>query len=63
VTRVTPILNQFREYMQCGVVERVRVMSGSPRQARLLFGFDAAEWLFLVAGVALTTVVAAVFVF
>jgi len=29
----------------------------------LLFGFDGAEWLFLVAGVALTMVVAAVFVF
>jgi hypothetical protein len=36
-------------------------MLGSPR--RLLFGFDGADWLFLAAGVALTTVVAAVFVF
>jgi len=38
-------------------------MSGSLGRVRLLFGFDAADWLFLVAGVALTTVVAAVFVF
>jgi hypothetical protein len=37
-------------------------MSGYPEQVRLLFGFEAADWLFLVAGVALVTAFAAVFV-
>jgi len=38
-------------------------MSASQEQVRLLFGFEAADWLFLAGGVALTAVVAAVFVF
>ncbi len=38
-------------------------MSGSPKQVRLLFGFEAADWLFLAGGIALTAVVAAAFVF
>jgi hypothetical protein len=38
-------------------------MSDSPERTRLVFGFEAADWLFLVGGVALTAVVAAVFVF
>jgi hypothetical protein len=38
-------------------------MLGSPKRVRLLFGFEAADWLFLAGGVALTAVVAAVFVF
>jgi len=38
-------------------------MSGYPEQARLLFGFEAADWLFLAGGVALTAVVAAMIVF
>jgi len=37
-------------------------MSGSPEQARILYGFEAADWLFLVVGVALVTAFAAVFV-
>ncbi len=37
-------------------------MPGSPEQARILFGFEAADWLFLAGGVALVTVFAAVFV-
>ncbi len=38
-------------------------MSSSPEQARILFGFEAADWLFLAVGVALTAIVAAVIVF
>jgi len=38
-------------------------MSGYPEQVRLLFGFEAADWLFLAGGVALTAVVAAMIVF
>jgi hypothetical protein len=37
-------------------------MLGSPERVRLLFGFEAADWLFLAGGVVLTAVVAAVFV-
>jgi hypothetical protein len=37
-------------------------MSSFSERPRLLFGFEAADWLFLVAGVALVTVFAAVFV-
>jgi hypothetical protein len=37
-------------------------MSGSSKRVRLLFGFEAADWLFLAAGVMLTALVAAVFV-
>jgi hypothetical protein len=37
-------------------------MSGSLKPA-LLFGFEAADWLLLVGGVALSAVFAAVFVF
>jgi hypothetical protein len=37
-------------------------MSSSPEQVRILFGFEAADWLFLAGGVALVTVFAAVFV-
>jgi hypothetical protein len=37
-------------------------MSSSLQQTRLLFGFEPADWLFLVGGVALVTVFAAVFV-
>jgi hypothetical protein len=32
------------------------------QEARLLFGFEPADWLFLAGGIALTTVVAAVLV-
>ncbi len=38
-------------------------MSSSPEQARILFGFETADWLFLAGGIALTAVVAAVIVF
>jgi len=38
-------------------------MSGSPKRARILFGFETVDWLYLAGGVALTAVVAAVFVF
>ncbi len=38
-------------------------MAGSPEQARLLFGFETADWLLLVAGVTLSAVFAAVFIF
>jgi hypothetical protein len=37
------------------------IMSGSPEQARILFGFEAGDWLYLAGGVALTAVIAAVF--
>jgi len=33
-------------------------MSGSPQQRRLLFGFEAADWLFLACGIVLVAVVA-----
>ena len=45
-----------------GVLKGLCVMSSSLEQARLLFGFEPADWLFLVGGVALVTVFAAVFV-
>ena len=38
-------------------------MLGSPKRVRLLFGLEAADWLFLAGGVAVTAVVAAVIVF
>jgi hypothetical protein len=38
-------------------------MLSCPKRVRLLFGFEAADWLYLASGVALTAVVAAVFVF
>jgi hypothetical protein len=38
-------------------------MSGRRKQVRLLFGFEAADWLFLFGGVALVAGVAVVFVF
>jgi hypothetical protein len=38
-------------------------MSASPQRHRLLFGFEAADWLFLAAGIALAAVIAAVLAF
>ena len=35
-------------------------MADFSQEARLLFGFEAADWLYLAVGVALTAVVAAV---
>jgi hypothetical protein len=40
----------------------VSVMSSSRRQARLLFGFEPIDWLFLAGGIALAAVVAAALV-
>ncbi len=37
-------------------------MAASPQQARLLFGFEPADWLLLVGGVALSAIFAVVFV-
>jgi hypothetical protein len=37
-------------------------MLGSPKRARLLFGFEPADWLLLAGGIALAAVVAAVLV-
>jgi hypothetical protein len=34
-------------------------MSGSRQRRRLLFGFEAADWLFLAGGIALAAVIAA----
>jgi hypothetical protein len=38
-------------------------MSASPQRRRLLLGFEAADWLFLAAGIALAAVIAAVLAF
>jgi len=35
------------------------VVSNYPEQARLLFGFEAADWLFLITGILLVTAIAA----
>ena len=46
-----------------GLWPLVSVMSSSSGQAKLLFGFEPVDWLFLAGGVALTAVVAAVLAF
>ncbi len=62
VTRPTSIVNELLPYIH-GLKERCELLSGSPKRVRLLFGFEAADWLFLAGGIAFTAVVAAVVVF
>jgi hypothetical protein len=53
------LTNSWHSYVRC----KVRVMSASPQRRRLLLGFEAADWLFLAAGIALAAVIAAVLAF